>query len=311
MPRFLLILLVSSTFIGCNKHKDAPPAVNPADLSPTELVQYDLKAIDSTPTETIDAYDLDHNGLFGKVFGGTSAHDIHHYMDTRISYYFTPEEMESFTMPDLPNSGMFSAYRANGAASEIEVGAANIGTQLWYMGLLNDTTVTVDNGEASIEISSPRAGLMMIGPGYKAEETDYYGDSIRLPIAYRQTVLVHEARHSDCTGGLTAQDVTLMKTLTSYGDTLERFNKMSCGHLHDICQYGDYKDIPACDRKPWGAYAVGLVYSEALADSYEGLDYEIMQLSIGDLRSRFEDFDIDQLLDGRLGEPDMTTQGVR
>jgi hypothetical protein len=152
---------------------------------------------------------------------------------------------------------------------------------------------------------------MEIGPGYVGSGQLQDGTIVLVPAAYRQAILVHEARHSDCTGGLTSRDVDFIKTLTSYQETEAEFKKLECGHLHSICrEFNDYYGLAACDDRPWGAYAVGAVYLESVMNAYSGRDRELLRATRADLLTRFP---TDTYLEDmkRDIDPDMSSSGVR
>ncbi len=310
--KLIAVLIAGSLFLtGCNpgkKTQDSPGT------SPKAQLAADLKGLGSLNVMTLNTYDQSSNGLFSKIFGGTSGSAIRQYMAQRIQFYLTPEETDSFrTVPsDVSIKAFFEDPDADKKLKDAggEVGAYNAGTSLWYMGIVNNVSITLYHGKDSFPIESPRIGIMVIGAGYRSTVTTGKGQVIALPPVYRQATLVHEARHSDCTGGITADDIAFLKTSKSMPETMAGFKKAECGHLHAFCTSGDLKGITACDGHAWGAYGIELVFIKALVDSYSGQDRAIVDYMVIDTASRLL-VDSSAMLDGRLGAPDMSSSGLQ
>jgi hypothetical protein len=54
----------------------------------------------------------------------------------------------------------------------------------------------------------------------------------------------------------------------------------SCGHLHTICASGDYEGLPACDGKPWGAYAMGWLFANEIVEKCETCSESMRQMAM-------------------------------
>jgi hypothetical protein len=284
-------------------------------LSQKDLAAQDVASFDSMDASPLRTYDNANGNLITKLFGAATGSSVHTYLNRRIHYYFNSQELNTLvTSPSsLPNQQMFSAVirrpaSAHGPADDdgvIEV-AANVGTLLWYLGLTNSTSVTATIANKVIPVTSSRVGIMHLGDGYVKALQLSDGTIMKIPLAYRQATLVHEARHSDCTGGLTQADVTALTGYTSYTQTAQNF-KLECGHLHSICVGGDYDGVSACDDRDWGAYAVGTVFLESVMSTYSGSELEVLQADYADLLTRFQN-DYDQMK--TAANPDMTSDGV-
>jgi hypothetical protein len=73
-----------------------------------------------------------------------------------------------------------------------------------------------------------------------------------------------------------------------------------------------YAGYPACDVHPWGAYAVGAIFQEALINSASTPDEKrILQVMAIDSYSRLIGIKRRDLLDGKYGEPDMTSGNLK
>jgi hypothetical protein len=152
---------------------------------------------------------------------------------------------------------------------------------------------------------------MRMGPGYKSQ-VSVQGRTITIPASYRQAILVHEARHSDCSVDVSTQDFRVGRTASSMRQFLSDFKKIECGHMHALCPKGhELAALAACDRQPWGAYTVGLVFEMArLKDATDPLERRILEASIADGPTRLL-FDVNDMLKGEMGEPKMEPALVR
>ncbi|MGE0614139.1 MAG: pentapeptide repeat-containing protein [Bacteriovoracia bacterium] len=136
--------------------------------------------------------------------------------------------------------------------------------------------VTYFNGRR-IEAKLPRElGLMVLGPAYL---NLYYGQ------VRRMGTLVHEPRHSDCPA----------------------WEADNCGHFHVKCPAdhnlrGEY----ACDGRPWGPYSVAGVFLAAVSLGCQNCsEREIQHAIVESQESLSRVLVLDEMLDGKLGDPDM------
>ena len=138
------------------------------------------------------------------------------------------------------------------ATSNAKLGGQNIGTEYWFISIINRTPFSLFVNGQTLPVVSSRLGLMKLGEAYATSLRNSHGQSVNLPIAYRQGILVHEARHSDCTGGVTEADLDIARTAQSMEEFTTTFPKMECGHFHTICP-SDMEDVgglAACDDRP-------------------------------------------------------------
>ncbi len=191
------------------------------------------------------------HSYFAHVFGGTSASNVIDFMDARINYII-PQSANLETR--LRTGQIYQALGDESSGSKPATAftmATNIGMVLWLEREANHPLETrFTFGDALIPLDSSRVGIVQLGEGYTHPDFE---------IVVRTGTLVHEARHSDCTGGLTKADVARLKQ----GELPE---KKTCGHMHVICPATHaMHGLAACDDHVWGAYSVGAMYEGALS----------------------------------------------
>jgi hypothetical protein len=298
-------LLAAGLFLTACQEPSAPEV--PYDYK--ALVARDIQAMDSLDSASAQAFDGQYQNAFSQLFGGTDTQSVRSYLDQRIHYYWTLEDLNSVTM--YPTDFVYNKW-ADASSHENANGgmaAANLGVELWLRGLVDHVEVRVMRGDVTIPVTSPNVGLMLIGPWYRPADVDGYGYKYNIPAIHRQSILLHEARHSDCTGGVTETDLQVLRDASSYHDTDEKFKK-ECSHLHTFCPPDhEFAGLLACDDLPWGAYSVAYVYGKALAPSTSGVDRSVMDIEVMDNYGRLM-FDSESMLDGRMGAPDMSSQGL-
>jgi hypothetical protein len=311
----LALALVGLVFGACAKTSTpTPPAENPS-----VLVKSDIKSFAMVNAESLRDYDDQHSHLFTEIFGGTTGSDVKNYLGMRIHYFLKEDDVIAITpkrkkhddwnKDDSPENAV--------ATSKSQLMALNVGTGFWLQGLVDQTSYKIQLADETITITSSRTGVMAFGPGYRStvqiEASNKYpnGLTITLPPEYRQSTLVHEARHSDCTGGITESDLEQIRGMKSARDFDEKFKNPTCGHLHAYCPPGhDLADLPACDRTPWGAYTVSAIYATAVGHRMSGIDRAVMDSKAVDQWSRLL-FDKEAMMEGKLGQPDMSSAGFR
>lgn len=219
---------------------------------------------------------------FSQVFNGTQSPAVKEFVDTRINYVLSSTtDIES----RISVSGPLSLFNA-------ETVATNIGMALWYQAkVLEPANLEFEINNTSLPVDSGRVGIIQIGNIFP-----------RLSTIEQISTIVHEARHSDCTGGILRSDIERLRN----GQVPE--NK-KCGHVHVICPPGHPLEGEfACDSHPWGAYAVGFLYAGTIALACDGCseaEKTVAEAVSIDSSTRLL-YDVNDLLDGRLGEPDMT-----
>jgi hypothetical protein len=236
--------------------------------------------------------------VYSHVFDGTGHDAVVRYLDERINYIVSKNTKLESRIVEVHNS-----LNANATAKVYNV-ATNIGTALWLVSLTlpQETKIAFRFGDRAVPLNQSRVGIIQLGEGYT--KTSFFGKPM-LSSVHRQATLVHEARHSDCTGGITKADVEQIRL----GKLPEN---RSCGHLHDICPAGhQYAGHAACDVLPWGAYAVEAVFALGIAKACTNcseLDKQLALTTAIDSFSRVAP--LEDMVSGRLGPPNMSSSGV-
>jgi hypothetical protein len=228
---------------------------------------------------------------FQKAFGGTGDSAVLRFVDERINYLLPPSTD--------PRSRMIVADET------LEAVAFNLGTLLWWASVLeHPRRILFRINDRSVRIDSSRVGIVQTAAFFAARKRGC-GD-YRLPMVARAATLVHEARHSDCTGGLAETDVLALR------DDQPPPNR-ACGHTHVACPPGhDLEGSVSCDSSPWGAYAIEALYAIALVRSCAScteLDRQVAKIIALDSADRVTIWNA--LAQGAYGDPDMSSQGVR
>jgi len=256
-------------------------------------------------------FNASERSFFRLIFqGGEIPSDgVIRYLNERVNYIVGSDANVDNLLQVGPRSyrelkEQFSTVSEPGAPAQEEsrgvVMALNLGMAGWWIHetLGPSQGLSIRFAGNRVPLDSSRVGLIQLGPGY-TDETIHTVD--------RLETLVHEGRHSDCTGGLSQQALFLLRNgIPPLGST--------CGHSHAACPAGHpLEGLPACDVAPWGAYAVGAVFSVGISRQCENCSEEEKQLaemSAGDSLSRVDPAILDQMFSGVFGAPDMSSQGV-
>lgn len=322
-----LHLLLVLGFWGCGHSSDEAPAetYSPSDTSRaiTALYQSDVAALTQISSDSIADFDSDvsQRDSFRKIFGGETGEDVLNYYRQRVHYVYTQEQINhAFVSPgSFPNDGWATvknnpkgsspdAITADtSSTARIKIGAINISTVLWLKGEVNRTPVTLFVGDDTIALDSTRVGVIMLAEGYTSTVTGSDGEEHNIP-ALRQAILVHEARHSDCTGGLSESTLSIMRSVDSAQELNSKLPRQYCGHTHIVCETGLYEGLSACDSEQFGAYTVGAIYEAALVDAQKSeVEKSILRMSAFDYLTRYVDSGPTNSYEEN---PDMSSVGV-
>ena len=308
-----------------NPNQDEPDA-QATSQSSKQLVASDVAAFDTQDdlaltTPTTGAF----YKAFQSIFNGFTGTDIRAYMDTRIHSFFSQYDVAH--MPE-PTASELSGVKQSGPLDEnakAVVGASNIGALAWFQTLFVNRPLTFVIAGQTIQPTSSRVGLMMIGPGYDRVQQRADGTIFRFPLEYRQSILIHEARHSDCTGGITQSAIDEARMTGDFNDFLQATQATDCAHLHAICpSWHSLHGLAGCDDRPWGAYAVQSTYAFALMQKAKVQNdvvlKNVMEFSAADAATRLlyviDATDakhvphISRLWTGQFGPADMSSSGV-
>ncbi|MFL5814113.1 MAG: hypothetical protein ACJ763_11095 [Bdellovibrionia bacterium] len=222
---------------------------------------------------------------FAKIFGTPDNSGVMRYLSERV-HYILPRAIK------LDSRLSHSTFR-------VYTFALNVGTMLWFEALGNPKKPSyLRVGQSLIPIQSSRVGIIQLGEGYTLKDAS---PTLTSPIL-RIATLIHEARHSDCTGGMNSSD--LEKLLM--GDDPD---KSTCGHLHVRCPEGHkYDGAYACDDEAWGAYSVEATYLTGIIKDCPNCTAEektIATTLFADCMDRV--IPAKDMLAGKLGDPDMSS----
>jgi hypothetical protein len=173
------------------------------------------------------------------AFGGPQSTQVLKYLRDRVRYVTVESDWRGRT--------------ATGASGrKVPLGLVeNIGTSLWIEGIAEGNFRHVKFRDQELIIESPRVGLVALLPGFAKAQT----------AAQRLGTLVHEARHSDCTGGLEPTDAKLVHDGQAP-------THRECGHFHARCPKGhDLEGYYACDDHPWSAYEMDYLFYSTIANA--------------------------------------------
>ncbi len=222
---------------------------------------------------------------FTQIFGGRRSSNVVNYFETRVNYFLSADTtLESRVVVQPASTSLL------GVAETL---ASNPRSLLWYFSKISEPDdVKFEINDKLLDINSSRFGVMQVGAVFG-----------RLDPIEQIITLVHEARHSDCTGGALASD------LERFEAGLQPLYK-PCGHAHEICPEGHpLAGLFACDAHPWGAYIVDAIYAVAVSQtctSCSETQKQVAESMALDALSR-PLYDVAELLDGRFGPPDMSS----
>lgn len=237
MLRVLPLLLISSMALAAQE----PLIKYSQDVSSEyqALINNDIQRLESWPlTEaSSDFYKI--TDMKPPI---TSGKDLLYWLSERVHLItgenfdlqkslYTESSKYDFQLPGiLPN--LNARFSQTTGAKKISVVMANMGPVVYYLGKSKGLLFGVDlQGIGKVPISSPRVGLLQIGPGLFPTASS--GNLKDLDISMiRLFTLFHEARHSDGRGS----DMGMMH--------------MYCPGNHTYAGY------PACDFSLNGAYSV-------------------------------------------------------
>jgi len=239
------------------------------------------------------------HSLSGMTFQGESLDAVISFIDERVHYVLSSTSKVE--------DRLYKASLKSSSATAI-TGAMNVGTAYFFesLGLLQSKgyfAVFRAFDGTMVPVLSSRVGIVQLGDLYRSEA---FLASKELSLM-RMSILVHEARHSDCTGGLTQSDLSQLAAGA-------RPESKSCGHSHVVCPAGHkLQGLYGCEIQPWGAYFTGAAFSGALAETCEGCTESEKQIALIDhyeSLSRIRPSTLKAMTDGSLGVPDMSHREV-
>jgi hypothetical protein len=301
MKKLVLALAVTSlAATACNQETILQTINAKAEkgLTPTErkmlvqdasrMAQYQLSGVQS-------------GSYFDKIFGGTDHESVLRYLGERVHYLLSRKTNLDSRVAPLAGAVNPAPMAAKDKVYTI---ALNIGTALWLGSEGSPQPLGFNFDGQQIPLDHSRVGIIQLGNGYSL--TKGLLRKPWLPTIDRVSTIVHEARHSDCTGGISKADVANLSQGTLPEDH-------SCGHMHVVCPAGHpLAGYMACDGQAWGAYAVQGVYEVILSQDCTTCTEAEKQAALAgasDALSRV--LVLDDMVNGKLGDPDMSSSGVR
>ncbi len=232
---------------------------------------------------------------YAKIFGDPSAHPFD-FLFERIKLIASSKQK-----------------LANNERPDPETVAQNLSVASWLGSMIDRREKGEDpgsipdqqEGTRSIHMNSSRIGFIQLGDPYSKVD-----DSI-----FRISTLIHEARHSDCPDGISAAQ---LDKLIAEGRDISSDRVLSiigtCGFLHFDCPSGHpLAGKPACeDGKGWGAYSVMIPFNRMLyrqCTNCSEADRQAAAVTASEAATRI--VRVDDLLDGRLGSPNMVQRGYQ
>ncbi|MBU6375966.1 MAG: hypothetical protein KGQ59_08230 [Bdellovibrionales bacterium] len=280
-----MALLLALTVAGCDdpepRYGSGPASFLELDAEISETEALDLQqAVGFLDQHRIDA---SQNRWFTTVFGDSDSGVLEPFLQDRVRFVLSQKTDVSSRV--RVQSGMLYQEQDSGR------GATNLAT-LWFVKKsLEPRGVWFELNSRVLAIDSTRVGLVQLGPAFH-----------QVPALVQAGVLLHEARHSDCTGGVLRSD------LDRWMQGQDPVRK-TCAHLHVPCPAGHiYEGIYACDSEPWGAYSMNLLYFLAIREDCPQCTDEERVLADAaslDAASRLL-FSAEAMLAGSLGAPDMS-----
>lgn len=229
-----------------------------------DLIRDDFKKIESLEIKAPK------DGNYNAVFGSRSD-AVLNYLERRSHYLLNgnliSEDSDTDSSSLKPNKKI----------------AVNSGGSIWMAGVLSGQSMVVYIGDNMIPVRDSRIGMFTLYA--------YLDDDLKNLQVMRMQTMIHEARHSDCTGGLTEDD---------YNSFLEGDFSIGskCLHGHVFCPSAHpLSGLPACDSRPWGAYTIGALFSLGVSDHCKNCDEKEKQLALMsglDSLSRVIDLDPDK-----------------
>jgi hypothetical protein len=236
------------------------------------------RALSTAEELKIDPARNPHQKYYSAAFGENPEGRVL-YMDDRINYIAAP-------FPQMDPA----------------IGAVNPSFAFWMSDLRGQPLDLTFNGKLLVA-DSTRLGLIILGPAC-------VDSSSRV---LNMDILIHEGRHSDCPGGLSASDVALIRgaTQAEFEDGKVVLSNQNCGFRHTNCpaELGpDLAGLPACENQVWGPYALETLHSLSLVKACtncSSIDQEHARIIAIDTELRVEK--MGELLSGDV-LPDMSTQ---
>ena len=241
------------------------------------------------------------NSWFEAIFGGTSMVDVGKYFDARVKHIYSHKAKIEMRVP-APQGPMMTAL--------------NLSVPLWFETITRGGPVVIKFNDLAIPVNDSHVGVIQLGQAYSDRNLIPNTKEQPFTPVSRTSILIHEARHSDCRDGIGPDELA---RLMQHKLPLSR----TCGYMHKVCEAkitlpdgtavdNPYAGAAACDDIAWGAYSVQAVYAMSLAKNCTNCSEHEKQeaLMVGsDALMRLSGFFKDMLA-GKMGKPDMNSKGL-
>jgi hypothetical protein len=271
---FVSTVFAGMTLAGCGSSGGGGGGSAP---SGDARFKYDMTALSNSPMISAKSVDSQMNGAITKAFGGTNNSDVRQFINERIKYVFHVAEALNFrvsaynSLGQLEESGTLGEILGDDAkptSGQVNTAGMNIGAGLAAAEYDSGYEIKIQLPQGVLDAGSYRLGLVVITKYYSVIP-DAKGKEYATPLEGRASVLIHEARHSDCPNGNGSSD---------------------CGFMHRECASGAAAGIPACDNSTWGPYAMGALYLKSTKNNHpvDSIEYAIIESMADDSFSRLD-----------------------
>lgn len=261
MSQSIFIILMSFFILSCGKSNKSAPA------TPKDLYAADIQNISKMTYTKSSSEHSYFSSAFRNVFGGNNTEVVVNYLKERVRVALNESDLEdakiSSDRPLTYVEWMSDGQNLHNEDNEKSVTiASNLGAAYAMIGRVNATVPTLITRAGSFPIASTRAGIISLSKHY-APTYKIQGNNLPHPLLARLSIIVHEGRHSDCTGGFPADHVMKAQAAQSIDDFIAKINvpQAQCSHMHVKCPAGSQLEgIYACDKSVWNAYGVQAIY---------------------------------------------------
>lgn len=245
-----------------------------------------------------------------KIFEGEALADSAKYLADRV--HFIAASTSEVRKPKA--LGSVTSFQG-GSKGKPSLVASNLSIPLWLRFQSGSLLSVIDTEEPRQQIipDHPRSGVIVISESFHSWTP-----------ASQLSILVHEARHSDCTGGLRRATLQSVRNLDP-DQQLTEMQGDSCGHFHVACPVGhDIAGMINCDGQTWGSHTIQYVFARELSKNCVGCTAgEVEQVGKLARESAERILDVPKEVRGDLekldehlssvaaGKPDMESAGVR
>ncbi len=275
---------------------------------PAQRARQDLTKLPELQASELETYDREHFHRFAQVFGGYQTADLSQFLAARIKHPIHPSQVLDYEPPEI-GAIISSSTELPGGKGKIL--ANNLGTALWLSAESFQVPIWLSylfQGEViRVKCDSSRVGLIIL-------PTDYGRDGRKAE--ERLLTLIHEGPHSDCPQGWSNQQARrYASAMRSGGNSPGELGAImgTCGYPHALCPEDgpvpDLAGIPACDRLPWGSYAIEALFADRLAATSPSAEQSaIYEAAFYECKSRIL-LDYNALQAGAYGSPNLQARG--